>query len=80
MLKKRNFAFLFAPHFHPGFKNIAPLRRQMGIRTLFNMLGPLINPAQPSHLLMGVARDDMIVLAAETLLKSGIRNLRRRRL
>lgn len=72
MLKKRNFAFLFAPHFHPGFKNIAPLRRQMGIRTLFNMLGPLINPAQPSHLLMGVARDDMIVLAAETLLKSGI--------
>lgn len=72
MLEKRNFAFLFAPHFHPSFKNVGSLRRQLGIRTLFNMLGPLINPGHPSHLLMGVAREEMIPLAAKTLLKSGI--------
>lgn len=55
MVRRRNFAFLFAPHFHPAFRNIGPLRKELGVRTLFNILGPMINPARPSHLLMGVA-------------------------
>lgn len=48
MVAKRNFAFLFAPHFHPAFKNIGPLRKELGVRTLFNLLGPMINPARPA--------------------------------
>ncbi len=70
MLEKRGFAFLFAPHFHPSFKNIGPIRRELGVRTLFNILGPMINPARPSHLLMGVARPELLRLVAETLLQS----------
>lgn len=70
MLDKRNFAFLFAPYFHPSFKNIGPLRKELGIRTLFNILGPMINPARPSHLLMGVARPELVDLVAETLLQA----------
>ena len=67
MLRERNFVFLFAQRFHPCFRNIAPLRRELGIRTLFNLLGPLINPARPSHILLGVARPDLLRLMAETL-------------
>lgn len=70
MVRKRNFAFLYAPHFHPAFRNIGPLRRELGMRTLFNILGPMINPARPSHLLMGVARPELVPLVAETLLQS----------
>ena len=69
MVKKRNFAFLFAPHFHPSFANIGPVRKELGVRTLFNILGPMINPARPSHLLMGVARPELVDLVAETLLQ-----------
>lgn len=74
MLDKSGFAFLFAPHFHPSFKNIGPIRKQLGIRTLFNILGPMINPARPSHLLMGVARPELVPLIAETLAQSPIKN------
>lgn len=70
MVEQRNFAFLFAPHFHPAFKNIGALRRELGIRTLFNILGPMINPARPSHLLMGVAKPELVPLIAQTLAQS----------
>lgn len=73
MLRERNFVFLFAQRFHPCFRNIAPLRRELGIRTLFNLLGPLINPARPSHILLGVARPDLLRLMAETLAQSPVR-------
>ncbi len=69
-VNQRNFAFLFAPNFHPAFKNVGPLRKELGMRTLFNLLGPMINPARPSHLLMGVARPELIPLIAETLQQS----------
>ena len=72
MVAKRNFAFLFAPHFHPAFKNIGPLRKELGVRTLFNLLGPMINPARPSHLLMGVARPELVPLLADTLSQSAL--------
>lgn len=70
LLEKNNFAFLYAPYFHPAFKNIGPLRKELGIRTLFNILGPMINPARPNHLLMGVARPELVKLVAETLAQS----------
>ena len=66
-------AFLFAPRFHPAFKNIGPLRRELGVRTLFNILGPMINPARPSHLLMGVARPELVDLVAQTLRQTPLR-------
>ncbi len=45
------------------------MRKELGVRTLFNILGPMINPARPSHLLMGVARPELVDLVAETLLQ-----------
>ena len=71
-LDKNNFVFLFAPHFHPSFKNIGSIRKEIGLRTLFNLLGPMINPARPSHLLMGVARPELASLVAEALTHSSL--------
>ncbi|NLW81243.1 MAG: anthranilate phosphoribosyltransferase [Desulfovibrionales bacterium] len=53
-LAKRNFVFLFAPHFHPAFRHVGPIRQQLGIRTIFNLMGPLLNPALPTHQILGV--------------------------
>jgi anthranilate phosphoribosyltransferase len=47
------FTFLFAPHYHPAMKSIAPVRASLGVRTIFNILGPLANPAEPSCLVVG---------------------------
>ena len=52
-LEQRGFAFLFAPHFHPAMAAVGALRRELGVRTIFNLLGPLVNPARPSHQLVG---------------------------
>jgi len=58
ILKKQldtaNICFLHAPLFHPAMKAVAPVRRQLGVKTFFNMLGPLVNPAQPAKSLLGV--------------------------
>lgn len=53
-LDEANICFLHAPLFHPAMKSVAPLRKELGIKTFFNMLGPLTNPANPSHQLVGV--------------------------
>lgn len=71
-LARRGFVFLFAPHFHPAFRHIMPVRKDLGIRTLFNLLGPLLNPARPTHQLLGVARPEIMQCMAEVLLLSGI--------
>ncbi len=52
-LAAHGFAFLFAPSFHPGAAAVAPVRRELGLRTVFNLLGPLVNPARPTHQLVG---------------------------
>ena len=52
-LAASNFTFLFAPHFHPAMKNIAPVRAALGVRTVFNILGPLTNPGEPPLHLIG---------------------------
>lgn len=54
-LARDGFVFLFAPHFHPALAELAALRRELGVRTVFNLLGPLVNPARPSHQLVGAA-------------------------
>lgn len=66
-LEKSNFTFFFAPWYHPSFKNIGPIRRELGSRTLFNILGPMINPSKPDLLLMGVAKPELVKVVAEAL-------------
>ncbi|MBR4742207.1 MAG: anthranilate phosphoribosyltransferase, partial [Desulfovibrio sp.] len=70
-LAKTHFAFFFAPNFHPSFKNIAPIRKELGIRTLFNILGPLINPSKPTHILLGAGAPSLVPLLTDTLLELG---------
>jgi len=70
-LKEAGIAFLFAPQFHPAMKNVAPLRKEMGIRTLFNILGPMCNPASVKRQVIGVFDPDKAKLMAESLVRSG---------
>jgi anthranilate phosphoribosyltransferase len=61
------FTFLFAPHYHPAMKEVAPVRRALGVRTVFNLLGPLTNPAEPPFSLIGAYSAEAAKLMAETL-------------
>ena len=71
LLDATGFAFLFAPYFHPAMANVAPVRRALGIRTLFNLLGPLANPALAGRQLVGVYDPDITGVMAEALLELG---------
>ena len=73
--EKCNYAFLFAPVFHPGMKFVAPIRKELGWRTIFNLLGPLANPVEGNieARLLGVARRDIGPVFAEALKMSGAR-------
>jgi anthranilate phosphoribosyltransferase len=71
-LAESNFVFLFAPSFHPAFKHVMPLRKSLGIRTLFNLMGPLLNPARPTHQVLGVADASLMDLVAKALAMSGV--------
>jgi anthranilate phosphoribosyltransferase len=53
-LDKANICYLHAPFFHPALKTVGPIRKQLGVKTFFNMLGPLVNPAQPKYQMSGV--------------------------
>lgn len=59
LLKKCGWAFLFAPHYHQGMKHVMPVRNQLKTRTVFNLIGPLANPANPSIQLLGVYDPDL---------------------
>lgn len=59
-VSKTGFGFLFAPYFHPALRNIANLRRALGVRTLFNLLGPLVNPAGATHQVIGVYARELV--------------------
>jgi anthranilate phosphoribosyltransferase len=61
--------FLFAPAFHPAMRFAAVPRRELGVRTVFNLLGPLTNPARPRYQLLGVSSSDLLDLMAQALLK-----------
>ncbi|MBD0276392.1 MAG: anthranilate phosphoribosyltransferase [Bacteroidota bacterium] len=58
-LEVTNICFLHAPLFHPALKNVATIRKNLGMRTFFNMLGPMVNPAQPTYQLVGVYNLEM---------------------
>ena len=70
-LQDANIAFFFAPTFHPSMKHAAPTRRELGIRTAFNLLGPLTNPAGARRQLVGVPRAELTELLARALLLLG---------
>jgi anthranilate phosphoribosyltransferase len=63
--------FMFAPHHHPSMKYVAPVRKALGIRTFFNILGPLTNPANVKRMLMGVYDENLLKPIAEVLLGLG---------
>ncbi len=66
-LAATGFTFLFAPHYHPAMKEVAPVRRALGVRTVFNLLGPLTNPAEPPFALIGAYSREAAKLMADTL-------------
>jgi anthranilate phosphoribosyltransferase len=70
-LREAKIAFLFAPHFHPAMKNLGPLRKELGIRTIFNILGPLCNPASVKRQVVGVFDSAKARLMAGVLVKLG---------
>ena len=72
-LEKRRFAFMFAPNYHPAFKHVVPVRKEIGCRTLFNLLGPLLNPARPTHQILGVALPGYVSRLASVLAMTGVR-------
>ncbi len=67
LLHDYNFCFLFAPMYHPAMKHAGPVRKELRFRTIFNLAGPLSNPAKPSHQLVGVAEPHLIEPMAVTL-------------
>ena len=72
-LDKANICFLFAPAYHSGFKHAAPVRKAMGIRTMFNILGPLVNPAAPQTMLLGVYTPELLTPIAQALQLTGVK-------
>jgi anthranilate phosphoribosyltransferase len=63
--------FMFAPNHHPAMKNVAPIRRELGIKTIFNILGPLTNPASAPNILMGVFHPDLVGIQVRALQRLG---------
>jgi anthranilate phosphoribosyltransferase len=63
--------FMFAPNHHPAMKNVAPVRKEMGIKTIFNLLGPLTNPASAPNILMGVFHPDLVGIQVRVLEQLG---------
>ncbi|HEY6930504.1 MAG TPA: anthranilate phosphoribosyltransferase, partial [Thermoanaerobaculia bacterium] len=71
LLDEVGLAFLFAPSFHPAMKELGTVRRELGVRTIFNALGPLANPASASRQLIGVGRPELVRLLADALAALG---------
>ena len=63
--------FMFAPNHHPAMKNVAPIRKELGVRTIFNILGPLTNPASAPNILMGVFHADLVGIQIRALQRLG---------
>jgi anthranilate phosphoribosyltransferase len=73
MLRGANFTFMFAPRYHPAMRNVGPIRRELGVRTIFNVLGPLTNPAGATTALVGVSRAELVPVLGEVLRSLGVR-------
>src|SRR5262249_1890497 len=72
-LRGAGLAFCLAPHFHPALRHAAPVRRRLGVRTLFNALGPLANPARAAYQLLGVGWPELLDPLAGALARLGTR-------
>jgi len=70
-IEQTGIGFMFAPNHHPAMKNVAPVRKELGIRTLFNILGPLTNPAAAPNILMGVFHPDLVGIQVRVLQRLG---------
>ncbi|MFA5940743.1 MAG: anthranilate phosphoribosyltransferase [Sinimarinibacterium sp.] len=66
--------FMFAPNHHPAMKAVAPVRKEMGVRTIFNILGPLTNPANAPNILMGVFHPDLVGIQIRVLQRLGVKS------
>ncbi len=73
-IQELGLGFMFAPNHHPAMKNVAPVRRELGVRTIFNILGPLTNPANAPCILMGVFHPDLVGIQVRVLEKLGARH------
>ncbi len=71
MLAEHGIAFLFAPHYHPAMRAVATVRRELGIRTLFNLAGPLSNPARPARQVIGVSQARVMTAVARAAVALG---------
>ena len=70
-IARTGIGFMFAPNHHPAMKNVAPVRKELGVRTLFNILGPLTNPASAPNILMGVFHPDLVGIQVRALERLG---------
>ncbi|KGG15057.1 MULTISPECIES: anthranilate phosphoribosyltransferase [unclassified Prochlorococcus] len=71
-IQETNITFLFAPVWHSSLVNLAPLRKSLGVRTVFNLLGPLVNPFRPKAQVLGVAKPELLDPMSEALLNLGL--------
>ncbi|MDR0974374.1 MAG: anthranilate phosphoribosyltransferase [Ruminococcus sp.] len=74
LLRKLNMCFLFAQNYHIAMKYVAPVRKELGIRTIFNILGPLVNPAGANMELLGVYSEELVEPLAKVLSNLGVKN------
>ena len=70
-IQETGIGFMFAPNHHPAMKNVAPVRKELGVRTIFNILGPLTNPADAPNILMGVFHPDLVGIQVRALQRLG---------
>ena len=70
-IAEQGIGFMFAPNHHPAMKNVAPVRKELGVRTIFNILGPLTNPAGAPNILMGVFHGDLVGIQVRALQRLG---------
>ncbi len=70
-LETTGIGFMFAPNHHPAMKNVAPVRKELGVRTVFNILGPLTNPAGAPNMLMGVFHPDLVGIQVRVMQRLG---------
>ena len=75
LVEKENFAFLFAPQFHAAMRFAAPVRRAMGIKTIMNLLGPLVNPAETPYQLVGVYSEELCPIMARAAHMLGVKRV-----
>jgi anthranilate phosphoribosyltransferase len=70
-IEELGLGFMFAPNHHPAMKNVAPIRKELGVRTIFNILGPLTNPAGAPNIMMGVFHPDLVGIQVRVLERLG---------